>query len=394
MRWLFPDMNDAEEAAQVRQAMQAIENWWQAFGEKAGGFDKLLRRSADLTQFMEETLQAIHPSLMWEFGPAVHTKGHRLVITPETERWLRPLVRTILHRAPKIEGWEFYPYRLPEDVEQTALAVKGRVGLNIDGATVDASVAPGRKIDLFYSFPKLSRKSDEERMQAAFVTTEVLLGEQVLDTWIGVIALQEGEAGSGSKPLPLAQAQAAVSTLIQAIYDQLPTTRSQHIGGGENWSTIKLDPPEEVEDYPGRSDLVVASTHDVELFQGIHGGFPFSSACHSKAREIFCYLKLDAQQVPKDDVLAFRGLFENALNQALLQANFGGCIGAGTGLRYSYIDLALTDLARGVPLVRDTIAKLQAPQRSWLLFHDDDLAAEWVGIYPNTPPPPAEPGDE
>src|SRR5689334_10037199 len=112
MRWLFPDLNDSEEAAQVRQTMQAIEHWWQVFAAKAGDFDKLLRRSADLTQFMEETLQAIHPSLMWEFGPAVRTKGHRLVITPETERWLRPLVRTILHRAPKIEGWEFYPYRL------------------------------------------------------------------------------------------------------------------------------------------------------------------------------------------------------------------------------------------------------------------------------------------
>jgi hypothetical protein len=394
MRWLFPDLTNPQEAAQVRQTMQAIEAWWQAFTAKAGEFDKLLRRSADLSQFMEETLQAIHPDLMWEFGPAVRTKGHRLIITPETNRWLRPLVRTILHRAPKLEGWEFYPYRLPEDPEQTALAVKGRVGLNIDGATVDASVAPGRKIDLFYSFPKLAKKSEDERMQAAFVTTEVLLGEQVLDTWIGVIGLQDGATGSGSEPLPLGQAQTAVSTLIQGIYDQLPAARSQHVGGGENWSSIKLDPPEEADDYPGRSDLLVASTHNVELFQGIHGGFPFSSACHSKVNEVFCYLKLDAQQVDKSQIVAFRGRFEDALNQALLQANFGCCIGGGTGLRYSYIDLALTDLARGVPLVRDAMAKLQAPQRSWLLFHDDDLAAEWVGIYPQTPPPPHELAEE
>lgn len=374
--------------------MQSIESWWQAFQSKAGDIVKLLRNSAALADFMEETLQAIHPSLMWEFGPAVRTKGHRLVITPETQRWLRPLVRTILHRAPKIDGWEFYPYRLPEDVEQTALAVKGRVGLNIEGATLDASVAPGRKIDLFYSFPKLARKSEDEQMQAAFVTTEVLLGEQVLDTWIGVIGLKDGEAGSGSKPLPLVQSQTAVSTLIQGIYDQLPTTRSQHVGGGENWSSIKLDPPEPADDYPGRSDLFVASTHDVELFQGIHGGYPFSSACHSKVNEIFCYLKLDAHNVPKSDLIAFRSRFENALNQTLQQAHFGGCIGGGTGLRYSYIDLALTDLARGVPLVRETVAKLQAPPRSWLLFHDDDLAAEWVGINSQTPPPPAEMGDE
>jgi hypothetical protein len=25
-------------------------------------------------------------------------------------------------------------------------------------------------------------------------------------------------------------------------------------------------------------------------------------------------------------------------------------------------------------------------RRSWVLFYDADLAAEWVGVYPETPP--------
>jgi hypothetical protein len=77
-----------------------------------------------------------------------------------------------------------------------------------------------------------------------------------------------------------------------------------------------------------------------------------------------------------------------------LQAKFGCCIGGGSGLRYSYIDLALTDLVRGVPFVREVLARLQAPPRTWLLFHDDDLAEEWVGVYPHTPAPPRETEDE
>ena len=396
MRWLFPDLNNPDEAAQVRQTMQAVQQWWQAFSAKAGDIERVFKRKTefDLPRFMEDSLQAIHPSLMWEFGPAVRIKGHRLVITPETQRWLRPLVRTILHRAPKLEGWEFYAYRLPEDVEQTALGVKGRVGLNIDGATLAASVAPGRKIDLAYSFPRLARKSEDEQMQAAFVTTEVLLGEQVLDTWIGSIGLQGSDDESGSRPLSLDRAQATVSALIQGIYEQLPASRSQDVGGGDNWMSIKLEPPEEADDYPDRSDLLIAITHNVELFQAIHGGYPFASACHSKVNEIFCYLKLDARGVSPNELVAFRGRFETALNQALLKADFGCCIGGGTGLRYSYIDLALTDLARGVPLVREVLSQLQAPLRSWLLFHDDDLAAEWVGIHPQSPAPPSEEENE
>jgi hypothetical protein len=68
---------------------------------------------------MVDTLQAIHPSLMWEYGSAMRQPGHRLVITPESRRFLRPMVRTILERAPKIAGWEFYPYRLAETAELT-----------------------------------------------------------------------------------------------------------------------------------------------------------------------------------------------------------------------------------------------------------------------------------
>jgi hypothetical protein len=63
-------------------------------------------------------------------------------------------------------------------------------------------------------------------------------------------------------------------------------------------------------------------------------------------------------------------------------------IGGGSGLRYAYIDLALLDVKRAVPVIRQVLSDCRAPLRSWLLFHDDDLAAEWIGIYRQTPPPP------
>ena len=43
----------------------------------------------------------------------------------------------------------------------------------------------------------------------------------------------------------------------------------------------------------GFSDLIVALTSNVELFQAIHSGQPFVSSCHSKIGETFCYLKID-----------------------------------------------------------------------------------------------------
>src|SRR4029079_14871612 len=156
MRWLYADPHNAEEAAYVKQTLAAIDNWWQEFQEKSEKIEKAFQPKSryDLPKFMEGTLQAIHPGLMCEFGAAVkQTPGHRLVITPESQRYLRPMVRTILERAPKMEGWEFYPYRPAENAEQTIETVKGRVGVDITGAVVDASVVPGRKVDLAFAFP-------------------------------------------------------------------------------------------------------------------------------------------------------------------------------------------------------------------------------------------------
>src|SRR6267142_1458687 len=191
MRWLFADPNNADEAAHVRATVAAIDRWWQAFQSKQSDLEALFKRKSDwdLPQFMEDTLQAIDPRLMWEFGGAVRQPGHRVVITPESQRWLRPTVRTILERAPKIAGWEFYPYRLAETPEQTIDTVKGRVGVDITGALIDANVAPGRKVDLNFAFPGQPDLDEQTAMHAAFVATETLMGEQMLDTWIGTIGL-------------------------------------------------------------------------------------------------------------------------------------------------------------------------------------------------------------
>jgi hypothetical protein len=389
MRWLFADPKNPVEAEYVREKVSAIDAWWQAFQAKAPDIRAVFEsnRQWNLSAFMREHLEKIHARIMWEFGPAMRQPGHRLIVTPESARWLRPMVQTMLERAPKLDGWEFYQYRMAENAELAIQAVRARAGVDISKALIEASAAPGRKIDLYYSFPDLPDLDEQLAIQAAFVATESLMGEHVLDTWIGTIGLADGESGSG-RPLALERAQATVGAIIRSFEDQLPSVRMQDIAVEGGWATVQLDPPEQAEDYPDRSDLISAVIRDVELFQAMHGSYPFASTCHSKVGELFCYLKIDASEVPSGQIVAFRSRFEDALNPALTEANVGCCIGGGSGLRYAYIDLALTDVGKAALLIRKVLSEKQAPPRTWLLFHDDDLAAEWVGIYPQTPPPP------
>src|SRR5205807_8367784 len=117
MRWRFIDPQNRPEAAERNAVTAKIDSWWSEFQGKTDEIVALFSQKAkwDLPEWMAQHLQAIHASLMWEFGPPVRGIGHRLVITPESAHHLRPLVRAILERAPGLDGWEFYEYRLAED---------------------------------------------------------------------------------------------------------------------------------------------------------------------------------------------------------------------------------------------------------------------------------------
>src|SRR5690606_29317601 len=108
----------------------------------------------------------------------------------------------------------------------------------------------------------------------------------------------------------------------------------------------------------------------------------------SRLGDKFCYLKLDGSQGVEDERFADKGEIEDALDALLRPAGWGCQIGGGTGLRYSYIELALRDCEQALPAIRGLLAGGNVPKRSWVLFHDCEQATEWVGVYDDSPPPP------
>src|SRR5262249_3166302 len=141
---------------------------------------------------------------------------------------------------------------------------------------------------------------------------------------------------------------------------------------GTEWSLLKLE-PDEADDYADQSDLLVATTCDVELWKATHQSAPFYSQRFSRCKETFAYVKLDGSNRRRGSEAEDRGKIEDALDAALEKDGLGAHIGGGTGLRYSYIDLALTDLDRGVEQTRKALRKLKVLERSWILFFDADL---------------------
>ncbi len=401
MRWRFIDPGNQSEAVERSAISDRIDSWWREFQLKSDEIVASFSRQAnlDLPDWMEQHLGAVDLDLCWEYGAAVRGQGHRLVITPESRHDLRPLVRAILAAAPALHGWEFYEYRLAEDLESTLLTVEARTGRDITDFTVRASLSEHQCINLIYTSPSITDGDDSSARQAAFVATETLLGEQCLNQWLGAIEIAPMPRRWGPKwlfgrdeknaprSIGLDRLHETVNALIGSIREQLPKNPHYQWVEHAKWTLWELK-PEEADDYCGQLDLFLGKAANPTQWTAAHGGGRFSSERFSRCGETFCYVKIDGSQGLDAEGLSDKSEIEDALDEVLKPNRLGCYIGGGTGMRYSYIDLALTDLDKGIEATRQRLREGKVPKRSWIQFFDSDLAAEWIGIYDDSPPPP------
>ena len=382
----------------------AIANWWKDFQREATRIDALFqgKEEWDLPQFMEDHLNAISPDLMWEFGPAINESGHRLVITAELNRPLRPLVREILRHAPRMPGWEFYPYRLAENMENAVASVEARGGGDLRPLYVTAEKGDFNEVELmFYGFP---REVDEQHALATMMLgSEALLGEEVLDRWIGVI--DRGSAKPPAGAFPVSELPARVTALVAQIFESLPSKPWYEVDFEKDgvFSIFELNDESddqeeddefdrdeeegENQDFARQDDLIVGMTAIPAMLEHTRHGLPFDSIRYSRCGEKFCYLKIDCCEMPIDVRVEIRQGIDESINSVLRPVRLGSTIGGGTGRRYIYIELALTDVEAAWREIRMVLQDRHLPQRTWLLFHDSESCFEWRGLYDDSPEP-------
>jgi hypothetical protein len=385
MRWRFPDATDTQETRARAGIERRIDAWWSAFAKHAPRIDALFKQRErwDLPAWMHEHLHPIAPELMWEFAPGLRG-GHRLVLTPEVARHLRPLVDVVLARAPALEGWEFYAHRLPENVAMTMGTVEARAGVDFRGFRASVRPTDDGGVDLTYFSPNVRTIGDERAKSAAFVATETLLGEHVLDLFVDVIEVADRPRVGDD--IDLESLSATVSRHLETERRRL-SPAPFYERDDLMWTLWELK-PEDAPDYPHQVDLFVGTSGLKEMWTRAHSGRAFASSRFSAFGETFCFLKIDRAEGLDEELFANKSEIEDALDAALKRAGLGAHVGGGTGRRYSYVDLALRDVERAIPVVRDTLRRGKVPRRSWLLFFDATLRDEWVGIWPETPPPP------
>lgn len=400
MRLKYLDNPSAAERSARDDLIAHIDAWWKSFAAEEPAIEAHLMNMSesdyDLPGFIGRHLDAIHPQIMWEIGPPIRGEGRRLVITPEASHAIAPIVDIVLERAPKLPDWEFYPRRLTDDLHTVAALVHARMELPVDISEwyFTALVTDEGKVDLCYYCP--NRDIDAAKLEhAAFVVTEYQVGEHNLNAWIGSIG--------GASDAPADVKLHSMLDFHRIVFDAIGQCKAMralqpyHLCANDVEGYVVQVPEELWEeiageahafDAPRRDDLLIGNTLLPRLWANTRASGNLYDEEFSAHGEIFCYLKIEGGgELVLGDVES-RADIEDALEALLTPTQLGAVIGAGFGARYSYIDLALTDVVQALPLIRQALEGRDISHRAWLLFFSCELADEWIGVFPDTPEPP------
>ena len=161
-----------------------------------------------------------------------------------------------------------------------------------------------------------------------------------------------------------------------------------HIRGKDQPHQIFHMQPMELQNYPERSDLFVGYTFIPSLWESFYSSKPLRSTDFSTCGETFCYLKIDGINGLEGSVFTDKSQIEDTLDEALRSLKVGCVSGSGTGLRYSYVDFAVTDVAISCEIIRKVLCAGKISKSSWILFFDSNKRNNWIGVWEDTPPPP------
>lgn len=395
MRWHFIDPANETELAYKRQKQAAISTFWKSFEEDAEKlFEAMGKRELDsIIDWVEVHLPKVDPNIMWDVS------AHKIVealfvLTPESKHGMRPLIEYMIESAPRVPNWRFASYREPH-ADSIKEVNDSRIKKDFSDLRFVAYSKNFNIVDVVFVSSHFKKDNDEDDLGCCLLIIELMLGEELLDKWIGSIETRAHQRPLQEKIVNLfgrtkhnpTEGSLPVDELLTHIIscrDQIVSSLSDkpYSAGTFNEFTGIFAQASQNR-LPSRFTFNTALPN---VISALNNRSLFHSERFSKCGETFCYLKIGDMENIRSSVET-RGAVEDKLDAALREAEAGCVFGGGAGQEYAFIDLVLTDVSTAIPILRDLAKSESFSNRSWLLFHDSPMSDEWVGMTPASPLP-------
>jgi hypothetical protein len=374
---------------QEEKYLKRVDAFWKAFQENAALIIPAFHRKNDFKphQFLDRILRKVHPDLDYYFIPR-SMRSMDLVISISSRVDLYPLVDLMWKKCRTIgRSWGFCFQRPRYDYELIKLLVEVRSKGNLDEYMFSGSLDHLNRINILFIHKDAT--TVENKCKAIDVLSEgisFLIGERTQRVWVGSLDIISQIPGD-EKVYPIRALPQFIDEKVEEARKRLPKEPYGIIDGMGEWVGIDFDPPEEC-DYTGRSDMVTMCTMLPQVIESYHNDYSFYSERFSNFNETFCYLKMERwRQNDEMENEEYKIKLIDELNMGLRKNKMGMVIGAGTGLKYAYIDFVISNIPRGGRIIQSKLRKFKITKNAWIMFFDSSMEANWINVYDDTPPP-------
>ncbi len=168
-------------------AGDAIAAFWQEWPRLRDLLEQELDRGdyGDGTEQLTDLTEAIDPGLEWDLLPGLEAR-HALCLSAASDPALRPLTEQWVRAAPDPDGgWEYHPARVA--VTPVALAV-GNLRIHPRDVLVVIEADQSREdLNLTVGHPDFADLDEVLQLQVVFRLLDDLLGEDLMESWIGSV---------------------------------------------------------------------------------------------------------------------------------------------------------------------------------------------------------------
>jgi hypothetical protein len=402
MRILFAARSDEDEWEALQALRRRIDAFWQSCD------DELARRTARFGAGERKQLERALTDAARRAAPGIRVEldvldgaAHRVVVAPDDDVGGEPLADEFVRRAPGKLKRVATRFRPEVDAKTAVTEVRARFGVDLERARVRMGFSRGHLLEAVVFAPSFSHAGDERAQEASELLVARLLGEALFHDFVGSIEVAPlprggalrvvGDAATATEAtLSLAEVLPAAEAAIRGLYEELPEGPYHTFCEHADWTMLELK-PEFADDYGCKDDVALVSTMLPEATKCFLEGAPFSSIRFSKHGERFAYLKIDMADRSPQERHDMRVELEDALNNMLVPGRIGCITGAGLGVRYVYLDLALANLEHGVRIACELVHRVRPDAVGWALFCETGWEEEWVGIGNHGPPPTSTP---
>lgn len=357
----------------------AITAFWQVFAKNADlldhGFESQNPSVMEDSVSVMAELANVSDQLAWEFGPS--NRGHMLIITAEFHDELRPLALLVLAMAPDLPRWRFET-ECPGGTDGVSQLFESRFQSRLAIHDMDFTAGKTGKVDLV-----VTGRGDADLLAGqALQFATLVLGEKQERDWIGAIDANPTTGGwfplrrklPTIAPRDFAASFETVKNDLIAALPELPYSAT--LPEDRSVLVAQRDPSDE--DYP-RADSMTLSFSSEAL------GFAlmaprFASPNHSRFGEWFVELRIPRLPEHPFDQVDDRYAIEDALHAVLTAAGVGGYAASSHGTRSVYIDVALTDVARGFEAIMEYARDMPWFQEASLRFHDVGMSENRIPL--------------